>query len=112
MHAHLHTLHIITAHYFIVAGSTAMNNSTIEVIPSVCLESITCVSSTNGTCVVYIGRNKSDALSRMSFTGAINSSISTAKVSNRQDILYVAQFDLGQGIIEIERFFVDIEGKD
>ncbi len=108
-------LSLVTSFLFIlvccVAGSTTINNSIIEVISSVCLESITCVSSTSGTCVVYIGRNKSDALSRMSFTGAINSSISTKGLLNRQDFFYVAQFNLSQRI-ETEGNFSEIGGKD
>ncbi len=105
--------HIIFVHTCIcgVAGTTTMNNFIIKVKPSICLESITCVSSTNGTCVVYIGRNKSDAMSRMSFTGAINSSIPTNSSLNRQDIFYVARFNLGQ-LIETEGSFSDIGGKD
>ncbi len=105
--------HIIFVHTCIcgVAGSTTMNNFMIKVKPSICLESITCVSSTNGTCVVYIGRNKSDALSRMSITGAINSSISTTSLLNRQDIFYVARFNLDQRI-ETEGIFSEIGGKD
>ncbi len=86
-----------------------MNNSII-VKPSICLESVTCVSSTNGTCVVYIGRNKSDALSRMSITGAINSSISTTEISYGKDVFYMAQFDIGQLIIILENKFSMIEG--
>ncbi len=87
-----------------------MNNSIIAVNPSICLESVTCVSSTNGTCVVYIGRNKSDALSRMSFNGSINSSISTANLSiNEQDIFYAVQFDIGQSIL-IEDEFSMVKG--
>ena len=88
-----------------------MNNFIIEVIPSICLESVTCVSSTNGTCVVYIGSNKSDALSWMSFTGAINSSIPTTSLLNMQDTFYVAQFNLDQQI-ETEGSFSDVGGKD
>ncbi len=94
-----------------IAGSTTMNNSITEVILSICLESITCVSSTNGTCVVYIGRNKSDALSRIPFTGSTNSSISTISLLNRRDTFYVARFNLDQ-MIETEGSFSDIGGKD
>ncbi len=97
--------------HFVTAGYTTMNITMIEVVPSVCLESITCVSSTNGTCVVYIGRNKSDALSRMSTTGAINSSISFKdNLLSRKDTFYVAQFYIGQ-LIETNGVFSTIEGK-
>ncbi len=81
------------------------DNVTVNVTSSSCLQSITCVSSIDGYCVVYIGSNRTDALNRTSFNGSTNQPIQTSGLDFGSDDYYVAQFNITE-LIKIDgRFY-------